>query len=263
MAASLLSRALGVLEMLASHAAGAPLQAIADQVGMPKSGAHRLLAELTEHGYVAQDGDTGRYVLTLKLASLGFRHLADCGIVDVAQPILNRLARSTSELIRLAVVDGERLVFVAKAQGARTGLRYDPQNGQEVDLYCTATGYAWLATLGDEKAVELIARQGLEHLDERGPAVPRSYPEILQRLERARESGYSLVVDVSAPGMSAVAAVVRRGEDGPVIGVLSIGGPTARLSEARLCEHLPELLEAAAELSRLSTLSDYLTVLAT
>ncbi len=261
MAGSLLTRALGALDFLACHAQGATLQLIADRVGMPKSGAHRLMAELIEQGYVAQDSDSGRYVLTLKLSSLGFKHLAASGMVDVAQPLLNGLATLSSELVRLAVVDGERLIFVAKAQGARSGLRYDPQNGQEVDLFCTATGYAWLASLSDEQAVALIARQGLSQLDERGPRVPHNYPDILAYLHAARKQGYSQVVDVSAPGMSAVATVVRKPKSGQVIGVLSVGGPTARLPEATLSSFVPALLAAATELGELSPLSDYLTPL--
>jgi DNA-binding IclR family transcriptional regulator len=48
--------------------------------------------------------------------------------------VINRLAQETEELVRLAVVDGERLTLVAKAQGARSGLLYDPDMGIDLRL---------------------------------------------------------------------------------------------------------------------------------
>ena len=77
-------------------------------------------------GYVRQLPQRGDYALTTKMASMGLSFLSKSGVVDVSQPIINRLAQATGELVRLAIVDGERLPLVAKAQGARSGLLYDP-----------------------------------------------------------------------------------------------------------------------------------------
>ena len=46
------------------------------------------------------------------------------------------------ELVRLAIVDGDRITWVAKSQGARKGLRYDPDMGTDARLSCAATGQA-------------------------------------------------------------------------------------------------------------------------
>ena len=118
-------RTLDILELLADAPDGLALSAIAGALAMPKSVAHRLLAGLAERGFVQQDPDTQHYGLTLKLAALGFRHLAATRIEEVCQPVLNRLAADSGELARLAVVDGEKMTWVAKAQGALSGLRYD------------------------------------------------------------------------------------------------------------------------------------------
>ena len=122
-------RALGILELLVDQPQGLGLSELGSQLGMPKSIAHRLLALLTECGFVRQDAVTERYGLTLKLALLGARYLAGTGLGDVSQPILERLAAATGELARLTVVEGEGLAWVGKAQGARHGLRYDPDAG--------------------------------------------------------------------------------------------------------------------------------------
>src|ERR1700749_4995381 len=112
----LLERTLGVLELLATHASGLLLFEIADRLQIPRSATHRVLAALIEHGYVRQERQQGVYQLTARIASLAFTLLAGSGVTDFAQPILDRLAAESSELVRLAMIDGRELVWVAKAQ---------------------------------------------------------------------------------------------------------------------------------------------------
>lgn len=130
-----LDRGLAIVELLAMHGGSLPLHVIADRLNIPRSGAHRLLAMLGSLGYVRQYAQQGEYQLTLKLASVALIFLSASGVVDVAQPILDRLATVSGELVRLGVIDDDRLVFVTKAQGARSGLRYDPDMGKEPALF--------------------------------------------------------------------------------------------------------------------------------
>ena len=83
--------------------------------------------------------------------------LIGAGIALVNRAELDRLAADSGELVRLAVVDGDALTFVAKAQGARHGLRYDPDQGIDARLSCTSSGHAWLSTLPEDRGDYLIA----------------------------------------------------------------------------------------------------------
>ncbi|RYH16182.1 MAG: MarR family transcriptional regulator, partial [Alcaligenaceae bacterium] len=124
-----LERGFQVLERLAAHPDGCALSSLASELKIPLSATHRLLAELIRLGYVRQSALDGQYVLTIKLVSMGLSFLSSSGIVDIAQPLLDELALASGELVRLAVVDGDDLIFVAKSQGATKGLRYDPDMG--------------------------------------------------------------------------------------------------------------------------------------
>jgi len=170
--------------------------------------------------------------------------------------VLDRLAQESGELVRLGVIEGERQTWIAKSQGARSGLRYDPDMGREAPLFYTASGHAWLACLSDAEALALVERQGAGEPDDLGPNAPRSNIELLERLRLAREQGYAWVEESSAVGTSAIAAVVRHPLDQRVVGVLSIAGPSARLPLARLHELAPLLLTFAAELSAASQASE-------
>jgi DNA-binding IclR family transcriptional regulator len=250
----ILVRTLGILEFLSVTPEGAPMAAIADAMGIPRSATHRLLAELCQLGYVRQTRSHGDYVLTTKLVSLGLSYLSRTGIVDIAQPLLDRLAEASGELVRLSVVDGERLTWVARAQGARSGLRYDPDMGMDAKLSCTATGHAWLLTMTDEEALQRVARQGFGTPKEYGPNAPTTVRGLLKFVHAARSRGFSMIDEVFAPSMSAVAAPVVP-DAKPAIGVISIAGPRVRLTEHKMLQMGPLLIEAAGELAALSKAS--------
>jgi len=241
-------RALRILETLAAQPEGMPLAAVADELNVPRSACHRLLADLVRCGYVRQLREMGDYTLTTRLPALGLSFLGTAGIVDIAQPIIDRLAEVSGELVRLALVDGDRLTFVAKAQGARTGLRYDPDMGIDVRLSCSAGGHAWLMTLSEERATELVARQGFGAPRDYGPNAPTTFKALTQKLEADRKRGFSMILEMYAPGMSAMAApVLRRGGD--AVGVITIAGPLQRLTSARMQELGKPLVQAAGELA--------------
>ncbi|MFC5698952.1 IclR family transcriptional regulator [Pseudomonas sp. GCM10022186] len=256
MAGSQIERAFNLLERLTTDPRGLPMQTLADELEIPKSATHRMLAELIRLGYVRQNPDNSRYQLSTRLVAMAFRYLANSG-ADIVQPILDRLAQETGELVRLGVIDGGHLTWIVKSQGARSGLRYDPDMGRDAPLFYTASGHAWLASLSDAEALLLVERQGVADRKDFGPNAPRSNIELLERLRLARERGYAWVVESSSVGMSALAAVVRDPGTGKAIGVLSVAGPTARLPEDRMHELAPLLLAATAELSAASKASEF------
>lgn len=245
----LLERTLGVLELLAQNARGLPLFEIAERLKIPRSATHRVLSSLADHGYVRQERHHGTYELTAKIASLAFSFLAGTGITDLAQPILDHLARESAELVRLALIDGRELVWVAKSQGSPFGLRYDPDMGQAGRLSCSASGHAWLSCLPEDEAIALIERQGYGSREEFGPRAPQTQAAVLKYLRQARKRGFSVVVQTYSPWMNATAAPIRNPQTKDVVGAVVIAGPHIRLTEEKMLALSPMLLSAAQELS--------------
>jgi len=245
----LLERTLAVMELLSANAQGMQLADIADGLRIPRSATHRVLTSLVERGYVRQERRHGGYQLTAKIATLAFNFLAGMGGADLAQSILDRLARETGELVRLAIVDGERLICVAKSQGPQFGLRYDPEMGQVARLSCSASGIAWLSCLPEAEALALVEKQGYGARAEYGPKAPRTPQAFLKYLRAARKNGYALTVQTYAERMNTIAAPVRDAFGQEAIGAVNISGPHMRLTEARMRELAPRVLEAARELS--------------
>ncbi|MFZ4288497.1 IclR family transcriptional regulator [Variovorax sp. HJSM1_2] len=251
-----LERTLGILEMLSRHGEGLEMATLADQLNIPRSAVHRLLGDLQQFGYVRQTREHGDYVLTTKLVSLGLSFLGNSGISDVAQPLLDRLANVSGELVRLAVVDGNRLTWVARAQGARQGLRYDPDMGSEARLSCSSSGIAWLSALADEEALALVAQQGIGPPEAYGPNAAASLQEVLAQVQAARTRGYSLTEETYTAGLNAMAVPVGLPGE-PPLGAITVAGPTVRFTRARMLALAPELLAVAAECAKASLASPF------
>jgi IclR family transcriptional regulator, acetate operon repressor len=249
-----LGRTLSVIELLAHNARGLPLFEIADGLAIPRSATHRVLARLTERGYVRQERVQGNYLLTAKIVSLGFTFLAGTGIPGLVQPVLDRLARDSGELVRLAVLDGTSLTFVAKAVGTPDGLRYDADMGQPARLSCSASGVAFLASFDDAAALAIANRQGFGTREEFGPRAPQTEAALLKLVRAARKRGYSVTDRTYSPTMAAMAGVLRRPDTREASGTITIAGPYRRLTVARMEALAPLLHDAVQELSR-ATLS--------
>jgi DNA-binding IclR family transcriptional regulator len=175
------------------------------------------------------------------------------GIPDICQPLLDCLAHACHEFARLAVVDGHSLVWVAHAQGASAGLMYQPSlTSNTVPLFATASGKAWLATLPSDDALSIVMKNGgLKDAQRYGPNVVRSTEALLREVKAAARRGYGLALSEAEFGVTAVAAAIRAGDDGPALGTVSIAGPGARITEKRAHELAPLVLRTARELSNL------------
>ncbi len=246
-------RCLTLIEMLAAAPDGMSLGAIAERLDLPKSGTHRLLQTLATRGYVSQDAASQDYALSLKVALLGFRYMDARRLPDVAQSELDRLAQDCGEYCRISIVQGEDLVWIARAQGARLGLRYDPPMGGEVVLHATATGKAWLATLPEQDALRIVCARGFATPEGFGKRALRSVDELRRHLNETRARGYALAIEEGEPGTVAIAASFRAYEDpdAPVAGTVSIAGPLVRLTDHRIKEIAPLLLRTTHAITQL------------
>jgi len=89
---SSLDRAWDICEALSGAPAGLSVTELARLVRQPVSTVHRLLGRLKRRGYVRQDEDTARYLLTLKMLDLSYRLLGRSEIRLHAYPVLREQA---------------------------------------------------------------------------------------------------------------------------------------------------------------------------
>lgn len=248
MTVAAIERCLSLIEVLAGEAEPVELIDLARRIGLPNSATHRTLSTLMARGWVVQDPASQNYALSLRLCTLAFRNLDARAVPDIVQAVLNRLAVRIREYCRLAIVEGEDLVWVARAQGATEGLRYDPDMGQEIVLHATANGKAWLATLPENEALRIVCARGFEARRPFGPRCVKGVQELIQHLEETRSRGYATAFEEAEAGTGAVAVIFRCDEvdEAPVAGTISVAGPLTRIGPER-CEDLGRELHATAK----------------
>lgn len=101
-------RSLLILEALLKEVDGCALSQLSVDLDIPKSAMHRILTAMKDMGYIYQDEITQHYKLTLKIASMGLSFLSSRSITETFQPYLDELAETSSELVRLGLIEDEK-----------------------------------------------------------------------------------------------------------------------------------------------------------
>ena len=210
---------------------GMSLGQLAGRVGLPKSTVQRIIAALDYENFVVSASPGGR--LRLGPALIRIAHSIRFPIAETARPYLRELSEKTGETVDLAVLDGEKAVFVDQIPGSQR-LRAVSAVGVSFPLHCTANGKAMLAKLRDEELSRLKKRIPLTAFTENSI---RSWEKLKQQLLRIRETGLAYDLEEHSMGISAIGTAII-GFEGE-IAAITIPTPTVRFAKKE-----PELAEA-------------------
>jgi IclR family acetate operon transcriptional repressor len=199
--------------------------------GLPLPTVHRMLRTLVNLGYVRRE-PYHEYALGARLIQLG--ESATQLITRWAKPELETIVDALGETTNLALLDDDRVVFVAQAPG-RQSMRMFTEVGRRAGLHCTAVGKAILAALHPEEARKLLNRAGLPGYTTRTIV---DLDSMMVELERVRELGYALDEGEQDDGVRCLAVVVP---SQPVRAAVSITGPAIRLTDELVDLALPHL----------------------
>ena len=222
-----LDRAAAVLNCFAGRQPELNVRDIAEQTGLHKSTAHRILMALQHNGFVEQDAASGRYHLGLQLVKLGEHAVQRLDVRMIAHPFLEELAAQTGEITHLAVMDGDQVVTLDRAEGPDSfGSPMLP--GRLFPAYGTSLGKAMLAGLDDAEVRRLLGSRPLKRFT---PKTHASVDAVLEDLRGVRRRGYATSDDELAVGLCTVGAAIRD-RTGAVGAALSVSGPSARIRTA-------------------------------
>ncbi len=234
-------RAVTILEVLARHGEMGVTE-VAGELGVHKSTAFRLMSTLEGRGLVEQTADRGKYQLGVGLLRLAGATTARLDVVQEARPICKALAAATGETVNVAVLSESSAFYLDQIAGSSA---LQPHNwvGQHIPLHATSNGKVLLSGLPVERLDEVL--HGLPAYT--GLTITKR-SALRKELDTVREQGYAVAVDELEVGLTAVAAPIRNAH-GDVIASLSVSGPTFRLGADKLDEVVPQLQQAAEEVS--------------
>lgn len=213
---------------------------VAKRTGLNRAAARRYLLTLQDLGYLGAEDD--RFFLRPKVLDLGYAYISSMQIDRLVQPFLNDLAALTHESSSFAVLDNDEVMFVARASSEKI-LQISVSIGGRVPAYAVSLGHALLSVLPDEDF-----QRYLGSLKGQSSKAQVNARDVAASIEKARKQGWALVSNVLTRGIVGIAAPIRN-PDGSVLGAINIanyGTGNPKL----LRDHVPALLEAAANLER-------------
>ncbi len=239
------SRALDIITLVSMKKEGLGVTEIANQMDINKSSVYRILTTLAQYGYIEQDADSGRYRLGYTFLDISSKLLDSIDIRTEAKPYLQELGKVTDEVIHLVVHDHDEVVYIEKFEGTET-LRMHSKVGRRAPMHCTGVGKAILAYLPTITTEEIIERKGLP-VHTKYTITDRD--NFLSELEAVKQRGYALDLQENEVGITCIAVPIFD-HAGNAVAALSVSGPTIRMTDERMEELKPYVLETGLNISR-------------
>ena len=240
---TLLSRAAALVGAFDEHAPVLTLAELARRTGLPKTTAHRIVAELVALRVMErqESGPSGEgYRLGMWLFERGELVPAHRSLSAAALPVMEDLREATRQRVHLAVLEGIDVVYV-EILGS-SGIDVSSRTGGRLPAHATGVGKVILA-YSPASTVRARVDAGLPRLTPRTIATPGG---LTQELRKIRTVGMALDLEESHVGVSCVAAPVF-GADRKVRAGLSVTGMTGSIDPGTLG---PAVRTAAFTLSR-------------
>jgi IclR family acetate operon transcriptional repressor len=215
-------------------------------LGVAPSTAHRLLAMLEFHDFVRNDEHLRAYVAGQAFTDVGLSVVQRLSVRRLARPILQSLQRETNETAHLAMLAGNRVLYLDAVESSR-GLRVGSRTGRSLPANCTSVGKALLAQLSDDEVRALFPHEDLPTQTHESLA---TRTDLLRELGRVREAHIAENHGESEVGVGSVGIAVPTLSGGRRIGI-SLAVPLIRSGDEVMASLADRLRHAVAELADL------------
>jgi len=237
-----LDRGLAVIRCFSSEHPSLTLSEVAERTGLTRAAARRFLLTLQELGYV---GSSGRqFSLRPRVLALGYAYLSSFSVSQIAQPHLEDLAEQLHESCSVSVLDGDDLVYVARASANRI-MTIALTVGTRLPPYPTSMGRILLAHLPERELDAYLRRTTMRKLTEHTITDPG---ELRKVLAEARSKGWAAVDQELEAGVRSIACPIRDSSR-KVVAAINASAHAARVPMRTLeKQFLPRLQEAARQI---------------
>jgi len=217
---------------------GATLTEIHGEIDLAQSTLHDYLQTLTRHGYVIKEDQT--YYVSLRFLDLGTQAKLTRTVWRDVRPGLVEVAKETGENVWFMVEENGYAVHVDNYSGERVLYEFNAPGTYEY-LHCLAGGKAIMAHLSEERVDQIVDRRGLPKFTD---STITDRETLRSELAEIRERGIAFSDGERREEIRAVASPIVYGDE--VLGAISVGAPTKRLTGDFFDGELPNLVSGAA-----------------
>jgi IclR family pca regulon transcriptional regulator len=222
---------------------------LAAAAGLPMPTVYRAVMTLAAEGYLDQLPDGG-YRPGVRTLTLGTAALRSLDLVAIATPKLQRLAERSGETVNLAVLSGDRVLYLIRLRNSDL-VTANIQVGSTLPAVHTSIGKLLLSYLDEDDLAALITDASFSATS--GPNAKLSLAELRGELRAVRDQGWAMQDEELAYGLRSVAAPIA-GPDGRVLAGVNLAVQARDWSSQRIVRELrPAVLATCAEISGLLT----------
>ena len=238
------ARGLEVIRVFSRHRPRMTLSEVAQATDMTRATVRRFLLTLVREGYCETDGKY--FSLLPKVLELGFSVLSSMDIWDVAQPIMNELSEQLQESCFAAVLDGDSVIYVARATSNRF-VNVGITIGSRVPAHCVSTGRVLLAALPSAELHGVLERAKFPKFT---PNTVTSKTQLRSLIEDVRIKGWSIVDQELEVGLRSLSVPVRD-RTGATVAALNVCCPSMRITPEDMSSRvLLAVMEASNRITR-------------
>lgn len=168
---------------------------------------------------------------TPHVLSLASAYLASNQIVAVMQPMMDRVSDETREVCSMAILDGQEVVFIARASPARV-FSGGVDIGYRLPAFCTSVGRVLLGRLSNDLLTATIRGTTLTQLT---PFTVMDKDVLVAAVVTDRSKGYALVDREAEEGFRSIAVPVRR-YDGEIVAAINVGAHIDRIPPGEMID---------------------------
>jgi DNA-binding IclR family transcriptional regulator len=246
-----LRHGLAVLDMFDTNRQTVTGAEIARHLGIHKSTASRIAANLMASGYLVPASNGSGFRLSGKLSRLGAIAGADANLTTLSREHVQALVDDVGETCHVGVLEGHEVVTVVLVDGTYS-VRLHSWVGKRNDAHTTALGKALLAGVSDA-TIEMLFQSTLPQRTENTVATAAKLKE---QLAVIRKHGFALDNEELELGLRCVGAPIID-HNRNVVAALAIAGASSRLTIGKIDFYVAKLKASAAKISAEFGAPDY------
>jgi IclR family KDG regulon transcriptional repressor len=236
--------ALQVLELFSAEKKDWGVTEISEALNLYKSTVFDILKTYENRGLMKKDEKTQKYQLEIKLIQIISAILNKMNLKQVALPFMEKLSKKYDESVHLTIAVDDNAFPILMIESTKL-LRSFISLGENVPLYCTASGKTILANWPAEKFDFYIKKQ---ELIKRTQNTITDINLLREEMKKILERGYAINNCEHEEEIRCISAPIRN-YNKKVLAAISVTGPAARMDDLVLSDIAKDLLEYCKAIS--------------
>ena len=234
---------LSIIEAMSEADGPVGVSNLARATGVTKPRIYRHLRTLLDRGYVAQDPDTDKYALTLRLFHIGQTIAEKVEFLTEARRVMPALRDRAGQTVTIGQVEeeGVRVVDILRH---RSAFEITTTPGALFDFHSSAQGKVALA-FGPARLWRALEGTELRRWTEK---TVTDLASLRAEVDQTRSSGWAVAPEEALIGINALAAPIFDAA-GTLVGTITLVGSVQFLASHPNADQIAAICEAARQVS--------------